>query len=172
LSSALGLKAPLASPSFTGVVVSAGDVSLNAGLSVASDSSFNNNLFISGKMAVSGDVSLNGNVFIQNMYYNPSTVSTTTFNATYPLNSIYIVTFNGAVTFNLPALPAGVTSGIITIRKIGSVASGVDSTITLTPPTSIIYAAGATSVSANAAVCAVAQTSVQLFFSNGNYYVL
>ena len=52
LSSALGLKAPLASPSFTGVVISAGDVSLNAGLSIALDSSFNSKLFISGNVGI------------------------------------------------------------------------------------------------------------------------
>ena len=54
LSSALALKAPLASPSFTGSVVSAGDISLNAGLSVASDSSFNSNLFVSGSIVNTG----------------------------------------------------------------------------------------------------------------------
>ena len=50
LTSALALKAPLASPSFTGVVISAGDVSLNAGLRVASDSSFNSNLYVGGSI--------------------------------------------------------------------------------------------------------------------------
>ena len=54
LTSALGLKAPLASPSFTGAVISAGDVSLNAGLSVASDSSFNSNLFVGGSIVNTG----------------------------------------------------------------------------------------------------------------------
>jgi hypothetical protein len=54
LTSALGLKAPLASPSFTGTIVSAGDVSLNAGLRVASDSSFNGNLFINGSIVNTG----------------------------------------------------------------------------------------------------------------------
>jgi hypothetical protein len=54
LTSALALKAPLASPSFTGSVVSAGDVSLNAGLRVASDSSFNGNLFIGGTIVNTG----------------------------------------------------------------------------------------------------------------------
>jgi hypothetical protein len=48
LSAALALKAPLASPSFTGLIVSAGDVSLNAGISVASDSSFNGDVYIHG----------------------------------------------------------------------------------------------------------------------------
>ncbi len=52
LTSALGLKAPLASPSFTGSVVSAGDVSLNAGLRVASDVSFNRGLFVRGNLTV------------------------------------------------------------------------------------------------------------------------
>ena len=54
LTNSLGLKAPLASPSFTGSVISAGDVSLNAGLSVASDSSFNSNLFIGGSIVNTG----------------------------------------------------------------------------------------------------------------------
>ena len=56
LTSALGLKAPLASPSFTGAVVSAGDVSLNAGLSVASDSSFNGGLYVGGSIIVNGNI--------------------------------------------------------------------------------------------------------------------
>ena len=46
VTNSLGLKAPLASPSFTGTIVSSGDMSLNAGLRVVSDSSFNGNLFI------------------------------------------------------------------------------------------------------------------------------
>ena len=54
LSAALALKAPLAAPSFTGLIVSVGDVSLNAGLRVASDSSFNGNLFINGTIVNTG----------------------------------------------------------------------------------------------------------------------
>jgi hypothetical protein len=54
LTSALALKAPLAAPSFTGLVVSAGDVSMNTNLSVARDSSFNANLYVGGSIVNTG----------------------------------------------------------------------------------------------------------------------
>ena len=54
LTNSLALKAPLASPSFTGIVITAGDVSMNAKLSVAADSSFNANLFIGGSIVNTG----------------------------------------------------------------------------------------------------------------------
>jgi hypothetical protein len=129
------------------------------------------NLDVSGGMAVSGDVSLNGNAFMNRLNYTPAFVSGTSFNATFPMNSIYIVTAttNGVI-FNLLDPPAGVTSGIITIRKIGSVDGG--STITLTHTGSIIFASGAIAAYTTAPVCAGGTTSVQFFFSNGNYYVM
>jgi hypothetical protein len=56
----LASKAPLATPSFTGKIISAGDISLNNRLSVTSDSSFNGNLFIGGRIVNSWlDASLN-----------------------------------------------------------------------------------------------------------------
>jgi hypothetical protein len=74
LTSALNLKAPLASPAFTGTMVSAGDVSLNAGLRVASDSTFNSNLYVgsassstsvgTGALVVAGGVSVGANLFV------------------------------------------------------------------------------------------------------------
>jgi hypothetical protein len=54
LTNALALKANIAAPSFTGLVISAGDVSLNAGLRVASDSSFNANLYVGGSIVNTG----------------------------------------------------------------------------------------------------------------------
>jgi hypothetical protein len=120
-------------------------------------------------MRVTGDASLNGNVFLRNMFFTRTNVTTTTFTATFPLSQLYVVSFNGAVTFNLPALPANVTSEIFTIRKTGSIGA---STITLTPPTSIIFASGATAVSASAQVCVTTATTGQFCFSNGQYFVI
>jgi len=54
LTNSLVLKANLAAPSFTGIVVSAGDVSMNSRLFVNGDVSFTSNLFVGGSIVNTG----------------------------------------------------------------------------------------------------------------------
>jgi predicted acyltransferase (DUF342 family) len=71
----IALKAPIASPIFTGILttpylnvdsnlVVGGDVSMNTGLRVASDSSFNGNLYIGGKLAINSSFAVNDRLFV------------------------------------------------------------------------------------------------------------
>jgi hypothetical protein len=64
----LASKAPSASPSFTGTVVSAGDVSLNSKLSVLSDVSLNSKLFVKGDVSFNNFVTVGGNVHSKGLY--------------------------------------------------------------------------------------------------------
>ena len=116
LSSALALKAPLASPSFTGSIISAGDVSLNAGLMVASDSSFNGNLFINGSIVntgltsaialksniasptFTGDVSMNGGLRVAlDVSFNRGLYVATNIGVGKTANALYAVDVNGNI---------------------------------------------------------------------------
>jgi hypothetical protein len=71
----IGLKAPIANPTFTGTLttpnlivdsslVVGGDVSMNSHLSVASDSSFNGNLYVAGKLAINSSFDVNDSLFV------------------------------------------------------------------------------------------------------------
>jgi hypothetical protein len=103
LTSALALKAPIASPSFTGAVISAGDVSLNAGLSVASDSSFNNKVFVKYLT----------NSFIVSTGVSPG------LTVTFPISRSYLLTDAAAtnVIITLPTLPTSTETYIVTFKR-------------------------------------------------------
>jgi GMP reductase len=65
LTNSLAAKAPLAAPSFTGTVVSAGDVSLNSRLFVNGFTTFNNDLSLNMEIFVGSDASLNSKLFVR-----------------------------------------------------------------------------------------------------------
>ena len=64
VTNSLATKATLASPTFTGTVVTSGDVSLNASLRVASDVSFNRGLYVGGNITLGGALKIGGNTIV------------------------------------------------------------------------------------------------------------
>ena len=77
--------APLSTPSFTGKITSAGDLSLNSKLSVLNDVSMNGNLYVASKSRFVSDVSLNGVVQVGSVFGGSKTAVANDLNV-YGLN--------------------------------------------------------------------------------------
>jgi cytoskeletal protein CcmA (bactofilin family) len=77
--------APLSTPSFTGKITSAGDLSLNSKLSVIGDVSMNGNLYVASKSRFVSDVSLNGVVQVGSVFGGSKTAVANDLNV-YGLN--------------------------------------------------------------------------------------
>jgi hypothetical protein len=70
VTNSLASKAPLATPSFTGTIISAGDVSMNSRLFINGDASLNSKLFVRGDVSFNGNLSVGGNVYSKSIYAN------------------------------------------------------------------------------------------------------
>ena len=163
LSSALGLKAPLASPSFTGSVVSAGDVSMNAGLRVASDSSFNANLFIGGSIVNTG---LSSTLALKAPLESPSLTGTPIApTATLGTNTTQIAT-TAYVRSEISALVASAPAALDTLNELAT-ALGNDAAFSTTVTNSLGLKAPLASPTFTGAFLV---TSADSSF-NGNLYV-
>jgi hypothetical protein len=133
LSAALALKAPLAAPSFTGLIVSAGDVSLNAGLRVASDSSFNGNLFVAGSIVNTG---LTSNLALKAPLESPAlTGIPTSTTASLGTNTTQIAT-TAYVRGEISALVASAPGTLDTLNELAA-ALGNDAAFSTTMTNSI-----------------------------------
>jgi hypothetical protein len=149
LDGSLNAKATTAAPSFTGIITSAGDVSMNSRLSVLSDVSLNGNLFVGRRIGIgknadisfsldlSGNLNLTGNIFNNGKLFNSFD-----YNSDMSLNgNLTIVkksTFNGDVSMNSKLI---VASDVSFNSKLS-----VANTLTMTNKASIVLTDGSSNI--------------------------